>query len=67
MENKYDERLRETHARSLQENQRLYQLRSSEGKPTGVLERVILEQIKDEGENSCAGSRLDYFVHLIKN
>lgn len=40
----YDERLAETHARSLAENVQLYNQRRAEGKETGVLERVISEQ-----------------------
>jgi hypothetical protein len=61
----YDQRLTETCARSLSANMSLYQQRSAQKKPCGVLERVILEQARcgsdqsDEGD-SCAGSRLDY-------
>jgi hypothetical protein len=60
----YDERLAETRARSLEENMRLYRARSRINRPAGVLETVILEQIRagvaDEESDSCTGSRLDY-------
>lgn len=57
----YNQRLAETRARSPSDNLALYQQRSIQGQECGVLESVILEQIRDScaqnESDSCAGSR----------
>jgi hypothetical protein len=51
METDYERRIRETRARTLAQNQEEYKSRCDSGLPVGVLEMVILEQIRNgEGQ-----------------
>ncbi len=63
MESNYERRLRETRARTYKQNQEDYRQRLLDNKPVGVVERVLLEQMRSElladESDSCAGSRLD--------
>ena len=56
METDYERRVRETNDRGYLENLRIYLQRIREGKPVGIVRKVI--SAGSDESDSCAGSRL---------